>query len=147
LRGIRTVFHPLEYPLANGDFQNMLDVMRRLAGASDLAIIIHDDRGINNKRLSTDEEQIFEENLAEISSFCSVSIENAFNSGDATWIWERFVVPAPRNVSITLDIGHLESADIDSIAFIGDLPERIVERIQFAYMHHKAEERYGIEDH
>lgn len=146
-RGIRTVFHPLEYPLANNHAQDTLHVMRRLAGASDLAIIIHDEGGANSKRLSTDEERTFEKNLAELSSLCPVSIENAFNSGDVTWFWERFVVRAPKNVSITLDIGHLESADIDSIAFIGDMPERLVERIQFAHMHHKAEERYGIKDH
>lgn len=146
-RGIRTVFHPLEYPLANDHSQDTLHVMRRLAGASDHAIIIHDEGNANSKRLSTDEERIFEKNLAEISSLCPVSIENAFNSGDVTWFWERFVVPAPKNVSITLDIGHLESADIDSIAFIGDMPERLIERIQFAHMHHKAEERYGIKDH
>jgi sugar phosphate isomerase/epimerase len=146
-RGIRTVFHPLEYPLADNHFQDTLHVMRRLAAASDHAIIIHDEGGATSKRLSTDEERIFEKNLAEISSLCPVSIENAFNSGDVTWFWERFVVRAPKNVSITLDIGHLESADIDSIAFIGDMPERLVERIQYAHMHHKAEERYGIKDH
>ncbi len=146
-RGIRTVFHPLEYPLANDHAQHTLDVMRRLAGACDHAIIIHDEGGTDGKRLSTEEERTFEKNLAEISGLCPVSIENSFNSGDVTWFWERFVVPSAKNVSITLDIGHLESADIDSIAFVGEMPERLVERIQFAHMHHKAAERYGIRDH
>jgi sugar phosphate isomerase/epimerase len=117
-RGIRTVFHPLEYPLAGEHSQN-----------------------------TPDGERVFERNLAEISSLCPVSIENAFRSGDVTWFWERFVVPAPENVSITLDIGHLESAEIDSISLIRDLPERLASRIQFVHMHHKAGERYGIKDH
>jgi sugar phosphate isomerase/epimerase len=146
-RGIRTVFHPLEYPLANEHDVDTLDVMRRLAGACDLALIIHDEGGASGKRLSPSEEKVFEKNLGEISSLCPVSIENAFNTGDVSWFWERFVVPAPKNVSITLDIGHLESADIDSIAFIRGLSDRLAERIQFAHMHHKAEERFGIRDH
>jgi sugar phosphate isomerase/epimerase len=146
-RGIRTVFHPLEYPLAGERAQNTLAVMRRLARACDLAIIIHDEGGADGRRLSPDGEKAFERNLSEISSLCPVSIENAFRSGDVTWFWERFVVPSPENVSITIDIGHLESADIDSIVFIRDLPERLVNRVQFAHMHHKAGERYGIKDH
>lgn len=146
-RGIRTVFHPLDYSLTNEYAAQTLDVMRRLAAASDLGIIIHDEGGANGKRLSAAEEAVFEGNLAEISSLCPVSVENAFNSGDITRFWERFVVPAPESVSITLDIGHLESADIDSILFIRAMPERIASRVNFAHMHHKAEERYGIKDH
>ena len=81
------------------------------------------------------------------AQLCPVSVENAFNSGDVTWFWERFVVPAPKAVSITIDIGHLESADIDSISFIRNMPEHLAERITFAHIHHKAGERYGIKDH
>lgn len=146
-RGIRTVFHPLEYPLTNESAAQTMNALRRLAAASDLGIIIHDEGGASGKRLSAAEEAAFEKNLSELSGLCPVSIENAFNSGDITWFWERFVVPAPRSVSITIDIGHLESADIDSISFIRDMPERIASRVDFAHMHHKAEERYGIKDH
>jgi sugar phosphate isomerase/epimerase len=146
-RGIRTVFHPLEYPLTNEYAAHTLEVMMRLAAPSDLGIIIHDEGGVNGKKLSAAEEAAFEQNLARISCLCPVSIENAFNSGDITRFWDRFVVPAPESVSITLDIGHLESADIDAIAFIRDLPERLASRVNFAHMHHKAEERYGIKDH
>jgi len=146
-RGIRTVFHPLEYPLTNAYAAQTLDVMRRLAAASDLGIILHDEGGADGKGLSAAEAAEFERNLAAISSLCPVSIENAFNSGDITRFWDRFVVTAPKSVSITLDIGHLESADIDAIAFVRDLPERLASRVNFAHMHHKAEERYGIKDH
>ena len=146
-RGIRTVFHPLDYPLTGELAPVSLDVMRRLAAASDLGIIIHDEGGSSGKRLTQAEEQEFEKNLLEISRLCRISVENAFNSGDITWFWERFVVPASENVSITIDIGHLESADIDAIAFVRNMPERLASRILFAHMHHKAEERYGIKDH
>ena len=146
-RGIRTVFHPLEYPLTGGQAKHSLGVMRRLAEASDLGIIIHDEGGAEGRRLSAAEEDQFEKNLFAVSNLCPVSVENAFNSGDATWFWERFVVHAPESVSITIDIGHLESADIDSISFMDTLPERLAERVSFVHMHHKAEERYGIKDH
>jgi sugar phosphate isomerase/epimerase len=146
-RGIRTVFHPLEYPLTGRQAKHTLGVMRRLAAASDLGIIIHDEGGRDGRRLSAAEEVQFEENLFVLSSLCPVSVENAFNSGDAAWFWERFVVHAPKSVSITIDIGHLESADIDSISFMDTMPERLAERVSFVHMHHKAEERYGVKDH
>jgi sugar phosphate isomerase/epimerase len=146
-RGIRTVFHPLEYPLTGGQAKHTLGVMLRLAAASDLGIIIHDEGGADGRRLSAAEETQFEKNLFALSSLCPISVENALNSGDATWFWERFVVQAPKSVSITIDIGHLESADIDSISFVDTMPERLAERVSFVHMHHKAEERYGIKDH
>jgi sugar phosphate isomerase/epimerase len=146
-RGIRTVFHPLEYSLTGGFAAETMDVMRRLASAADLGIIIHDEGGAGGQRFSAAEETVFEKNLCEISALTPVSIENAFNSGDITRFWERFVAPAPKTVSITLDIGHLESADIDSIAFVRDLPGRLLERVRFVHMHHRAEERYGVRDH
>ena len=146
-RGIRTVYHPLEYPMTGELARQSREVMRRLASASDLGLIIHDEGGAGGKRFSDHEEKEYERNLAEISSFCPVSIENAFNSVDVTWFWERFVVPAPETVSITLDIGHMESADIDSIDYVRTMPERLIERLHFVHMHHKAEERYGIKDH
>jgi sugar phosphate isomerase/epimerase len=135
-RGIRTVFHPLEYPLTGEHAARTMDVMRRLASAADLGIIIHDEGGAGGQRLSAAEETSFEKNLRVISALTTVSIENAFNSGDITRFWERFVVPAPKTVSITLDIGHLESADIDSIAFVRNMPEHLL-----------GAERYGIKDH
>lgn len=146
-RGIRAVFHPLEYPLTGEQAKHTLGVMRRLAATSDLGIIIHDEGGAEGGRLSAAEESQFEENLFALSNRCPISVENAFNSGDATWFWERFVAPAPESVSITIDIGHLESADIDSISFMENMPERLAERVSFVHMHHKAEERYGIKDH
>jgi sugar phosphate isomerase/epimerase len=146
-RGVRTVFHPLEYPLTGKHGADTVRALRRLASAADLGIIIHDEGGPGGKRLTNSEAALYEERLNEISRLCPVSVENAFNSKDALWFWDRFVVPADDRVSITLDIGHLESAGVDSIAFVRALPERLVSRINFVHMHHKAEERYGVADH
>jgi sugar phosphate isomerase/epimerase len=147
-RGIRTVYHPLEYPLANEHASQTVDVMRRLAAATDLGIIIHDEGGAGRKRLPAEEEATFERNLREISSFCHVSIENSFNSSDVTWFWERFAVPTSDNVSITLDIGHLELAGVDSIAFVRNMPQHLIDHMRFVHMHHHNElELRRVKDH
>ena len=49
--------------------------------------------------------------------------------------------------SITIDIGHLETAGVDSISFVRDLPEQFLERTAFVHMHHKGAERWGVADH
>jgi sugar phosphate isomerase/epimerase len=135
-RGIRTVFHPLEYSLINGYAEQTLGVMQRLAEAADLGIIIHDEGGDGGKRLSSAEEERYEKNVREIRGLCHVSFENSFNSGDIKWFWERFVTPAADNLSLTLDIGHLELAGLDSAEFVRNMPQRLVERTTFVHMHH-----------
>jgi sugar phosphate isomerase/epimerase len=146
--GIRTVYHPLEYPLANEHASQTMGVMRRLAAAADLGIIIHDEGGAGHKGLTAEEESSFERNLQDISRLCHVSIENSFNSNDITSFWERFVVPSSDCVSITLDIGHLELAGVDSIAFVRDMAQCLIDRTRFVHMHHHNEqEQLGIKDH
>lgn len=110
VRSIRTVFHPLAYPLTGGNPGRTLAVLRRLAAAADLGIIIHDEGGKGRRRLSAAEANEYANSVKELSGLCHVSIENSFNSGDITWFWEHFVVPAPDSVSLTLAIGHLELA-------------------------------------
>jgi sugar phosphate isomerase/epimerase len=148
LRGIRTVFHPLDYPLTGEQASETPGVLRRLAAEADLGIIIHDEGGAGGKRLTPGEEWAFEKKLAEISGLCPVSIENSFNSGDITRFWERFVAPAPDSTSITLDIGHLELAGLDSTQFVRDLPLHLLERIRFVHMHHHdAGDPHPVKDH
>ncbi len=147
-RGIRSVFHPLEYPLSNHLAAQTADVLRRLAAAHDLGIIIHDEGGAGRKRLAEEEAEQYERNVREISGFCPVSIENSWNSGDITWFWERFVVPAPDSVSITLDIGHLELAGLDSTAWVSRMREELVRRIAFVHLHHHdPRDRHNVKDH
>ncbi|HUL00899.1 MAG TPA: hypothetical protein VLX29_08600 [Nitrospirota bacterium] len=146
-RQIRTVYHPIEYPLTGDLASHSMDVMQQLALTSDLGMIIHDESGADGNRLSKDDEKVFEQNVLKLSSICPISIENAINSHDITWFWERFVLKASENVSITIDIGHMESAGIDSIDYVRLMPERFVERVNYIHLHHKAEERYGIKDH
>jgi sugar phosphate isomerase/epimerase len=123
-------------------------VMRRLAAAADLGIIIHDEGCAGGKRLANIEADQYAKIVKEISGLCHVSIENSFNSGDITWFWERFVTPARANVSITLDIGHLELAGLDSVTFVRNMPQHLVERTAFVHMHHHdASEPHDVKDH
>lgn len=147
-RKIRSVYHPLEYPLTNEHGERTRDVLRRLARACDLGIIIHDEGGAGGNRISERDAGRYESGVREISSLCPVSIENSYNSGDITWFWERFVLPAPPAVSITLDIGHLELAGLDSIAFVRNLRKELVDRIAFVHLHHHdSQAREAVRDH
>ncbi len=147
-RGIRSVFHPLEYPLVGEHGEETLSVLRRLASEADLGIIIHDEGGEGGRRLSNAEAEQYEKNVDAISALCHISVENSFNSGDITWFWERFVVPAPERVSMTLDIGHLELAGLDSAAFVRNMLQHFLRRIRFIHMHHHdAQEPHTVKDH
>ncbi len=134
--GIRTVFHPLEYSLTNQHAAETLEVTRRLAAAADLGIIIHDEGRDGGTRLTAAEAKRYEQHVGEMSQYCHVSIENSYNSGDISWFWERFVLPAPNRLSVTLDIGHLELAGLDSIDFVRNMPNDLVDRTTFVHMHH-----------
>ncbi len=134
--GIRTVYHPLEYPLTGECAPRTVEVMQRLAAASDLGIIIHDEGGEHHDRLSGPETVQYGVNVRAISRLCHVSIENSYNSGDITWFWERFVMPMPESVSITLDIGHLELAGVDSVEFVKTMSAPLLARLKFVHMHH-----------
>jgi hypothetical protein len=146
-RGIGQVFHPLEYPLANDGGARTMDVLKRLAASSDLGLIIHDEGRPGDLRLDAEGATAYERRLREAGRLCPISVENSFNSRDILWFWERFVLPLDDTVSITIDIGHLESAGVDSIAFVRDLPEKFLDRLRFVHMHHKGAERWGVVDH
>ena len=98
-------------------------------------------------RLSGAEAVQYGVNVRSVSRLCPVSIENSYNSGDITWFWERFVLPMPETVSITLDIGHLELAGINSVDFVEDLSASLLSRLQFVHMHHHEAGARGVKDH
>lgn len=136
-RGIRYVMHPVGYTLLGGD----VDALRAMAGLSDLALILHDERAPDGGRLSGEHEARFLEVLEELSGIAPVSFENAIDTADALWFWERYAR------SVTLDIGHVESAGLDSVGFVRELPDEIVEKIEYVHMHHNNGLRGGLTDH
>lgn len=136
-RGIRYVMHPVGYTLLGGE----VDALRTMAGLSDLALILHDERAPGGGRLSGEHEARFLNILEELSGIAPVSFENAIETSDALWFWERYAR------SVTLDIGHVESAGLDSVEFVRDLPAEIVEKIEYVHMHRNNGLRGGLTDH
>jgi sugar phosphate isomerase/epimerase len=144
-QGIRYVIHPLGYFLSDTRDtyrSETMDIMRTIAEHVDLALIIHDERTPWGARLHDTYEKAFRNALEELSSLCTVSIENAGDTHDIKWFWQLFAT------SVTLDIGHLEAAGIDSIRFINELEIDIINKINYVHLH-----RYnglhwsGLKDH
>jgi len=143
--GIRYVIHPLGYVLSDTRDtyrSETMDVMKKIAEYVDLALIIHDETTPWGARLEDVYERAFCDALEELSSLCTVSIENAGNTHDIRWFWKLFAS------SVTIDIGHLEAAGIDSVRFINELETDITNRIHYVHLH-----RYnglhwsGLRDH
>ncbi len=144
-QGIRYVIHPLGYFLSDTRETyraETMDVMKKIAEHVDLALIIHDERTPGGARLRDTYERAFRDALEELSSLCTVSIENAGDTCDIKWFWKLFAA------SVTLDIGHLEAAGIDSIRFIKELETDIINKINYVHLHrYNGLHRSGLKDH
>lgn len=144
-QNIRYVIHPLGYFLSDtrAEYRSKtIQVMRKIAENVDLAMIIHDETTPWGARLEGTYKSAFREAVDELSSLCHVSIENAGNTHDIKWFWRCF---AP---SVTLDIGHLEAAGIDSLRFINELDTDIINKIKFVHLHrYNSLEESEIKDH
>jgi len=138
-KGIRYVVHPVGYSLLGGAEE--VDALRRMAGLSDLALILHDERAPDGGRVGGESEERFLRVLGELSDYAPISFENANNTADAPWFWERFAR------SVTLDIGHVEGAGLDSVEYVSGLPDSIVGKIDYVHMHRNNGLRGGLTDH
>ncbi|HUI67056.1 MAG TPA: hypothetical protein VL087_02450 [Nitrospirota bacterium] len=49
------------------------------------------------------------------------------------------MVPTSDDVSITLDFRRLELAGVDSITFVRNLPQRLIDHTGFVHLHHHNE--------
>jgi sugar phosphate isomerase/epimerase len=138
-QSIRYVIHPVGYSVAAGGDQEK--TVMELAEVADLGIILHDERSPGGGRLSGEREERFRRVIADLSKMTAVSFENANDTGDAPWFWERFAE------SVTLDIGHVEGAGFDSVKYVSELPAAVVEKIDYVHMHHNNGLRGGLTDH
>jgi len=144
-QNIRYVIHPIGYYLSETRYEHrerMLEAMRTIAEYVDLALIIHDESTPWGARLEGMYEGAFSEGLSEMLKICPVSIENANNTHDIKWFWRKFAT------SVTLDIGHLEAAGINSLRFVKELEADIVERLDFVHLHrYNGPHNGGLRDH
>ena len=136
--GIRYVIHPVRYSLLQDE---MLKDVLRMAEWADLALILHDERTPEGKRLSGRNETSFRNALKKLQSIIPVSIENAVDTGDIHWFWDNFAE------SVTLDIGHVEASGLNSVEFVNALDVTVLQKIQFVHIHRNNGLRGGITDH
>lgn len=137
-KGVRYVIHPVQYRLRDSD---VLDDLREMADASDLALILHDERGPGNSRLTDRETESFLDILTDLRSRAEISFENAACTADVHWFWDNFAD------SITLDIGHVESSGMNSSVFVQSLGMETIDKIRFVHVHRNNGLRGGITDH
>ena len=132
------VIHPVGYSILNEDMFLEITDMSKLA---DRALILHDETTPDGSRLNGRDEEDFQKCLQALSSHAPVSIENATNTSDVQWFWDRYAD------SITLDIGHVEVSGIDSVDFIESFSEQTIEKIQYVHIHRNNGLHGGITDH
>jgi hypothetical protein len=137
-KGIRYVIHPIQYSLPNGE---MFIDLQEMAEWSDLALILHDEKGPDWQRIRGEHRTNFKRLVSELQSVTPISFENATDTKDVVWFWNNYAE------SITLDIGHVELAGIDSIEFIKSLDKAIIEKIQYVHLHRNNGWRNGLTDH
>ncbi|QWR76424.1 hypothetical protein [Candidatus Magnetomonas plexicatena] len=143
--GIPAVFHPVGYFLSETREevrrQNM-DALLYLAKHSTQPMIVHDETTPWSTPLVGQYEEAYEEALKKITEHCPVSIENASNTLDVTRFWHRFAS------SITLDIGHVQAAGIDSETFVEELDSDLCSKVEFIHVHRANGPHYnGVTDH
>lgn len=137
-KGIRYVIHPVMYSIMDSV---MFRELKEMAKYSDLALILHDEKTIDWQRLEGEHKKVFRALLRELESISPVSFENATDTADAVWFWNNYAN------SITLDIGHLELAGLNSVEFVKSLDQWIIGRIHYVHMHRNNGWRNGLTDH
>lgn len=137
-KGIPFVVHPVGSSLLGRGMSEGLVEMAKLA---DLALVLHDERAPGGRRLHGEYSEQFRRVADELGSYASLSFENAVDTGDAPWFWANYAD------SVTLDIGHVEAAGIDSVDFVRALDEECIEKVHYVHMHHNGPWRSGLTDH
>ncbi len=135
---INYVIHPVGYSLLDHE---MFKTLLFIAEHTDIALLLHDEKGPDGQRLTGTYEVQFKKAVDKLRAITDLSFENATDTGDVTWFWENFAD------SVTLDIGHMESAGLNSVDFIRSLDQSILNKVQFVHIHRNKDLRGGITDH
>ncbi len=141
-RGMPYVLHPVGYSLlALEELSELRRMAGVVAGRGGEALLLHDERSPGGGRLTGPEGERFRAALEELGAAAPVSIENSSHTGDVRWFWDNFAR------SVTLDMGHMESAGLDSVEFVRSLDEATVRKVRYVHMHGNGELRGGLTDH
>lgn len=136
--GIQFVIHPVGYYLNS---ERSVNELMDMAEWTDIGMILHDERAPSGERLMGRYGERFRQFMGELSLKTHISFENAVKTADVEWFWDTFAD------SITLDIGHVEAAGIDSSKFINNLKQETINKIEFVHMHRNNGWRNGLTDH
>lgn len=141
---IRYVIHPVNFFLSETrerERRETMEVLRKVARLTDMAMILHDERVPPGSRLFGLWDKYYREALGELEGICKVSIENAINSHDVEWFWRNYAS------SITIDIGHLEAAGINAQKWVKDFPSDLLDKVEYIHLHRNNGLRAGLTDH
>lgn len=136
--GMPFVIHPVGYSLLQG--KTLPDIME-MADHADRALILHDEKSPDGRKLGGRNADRFRGILKDLASLTHISFENATDTKNVKWFWNTFAE------SITLDIGHVESSGLDSFNFVRSLDEISIRKVQFVHIHRNNGLHGGITDH
>jgi len=136
--GLPHVLHPVGYSLLDDEDRRAVLAMLPLAGE---AIIMHDERTSDGGRLTAELISRYTDAVREMAEHVHVSIENSEFTADIIWFWREV------GGGVTLDMGHMERAGINSESFVTSLPQDIISRVDYVHMHHNNGLHGGIPDH
>jgi hypothetical protein len=136
--GIPFVIHPVGYSLLQ---DNTLPDIIEMADHADRALILHDEKSPDGRKLEGRNADRFRGILKDLASLAHISFENATDTKNVQWFWNTFAE------SITLDIGHVESSGLDSLNFVASLDEISIRKVQFVHIHRNNGLHGGITDH
>jgi sugar phosphate isomerase/epimerase len=136
--GLPYVIHPVHFSLLK---KEMHDDIMGMAELAEYALILHDERTPDGRRVEGEYESSLFHVLEKLKSRTEVSFENAVNTHDVHWFWGKYAE------SITLDIGHVESSGLDSLKFVRSLKDDVLKKIRFVHIHRNNGLRGGITDH
>lgn len=137
-RDARYVMHPVGFPILDHD---SFRTLKAVAGEGAETLILHDEKDPDGGRIEGNIEARYRDAITELASIVPLSFENATDTHDAIRFWAHFAD------SITLDIGHVEAAGMNSVEYVRDLDRELMNRIEYVHMHHNGEFRNGLTDH
>lgn len=136
--GVPYVIHPVGYRITDPEMFNEINSVTALA---DEALILHDERASDKGRLGGTDGKQFKKALDALTSRLHVSFENATHTKDIVWFWQHYAD------SVTIDLGHVESAGLDSVEFVKKLDQEIVDKTEYIHVHRNGDFRNGLTDH
>lgn len=136
--GMPFVIHPVGFSLLQ---ENTLPDIMEMADHADRALILHDEKSPDGRKLEGRSADRFRNTLTDLASLTHISFENATDTKNVQWFWNTFAE------SITLDIGHVESSGLDSLNFVTSLDEISIRKVQFVHVHRNNGLHGGITDH